>query len=381
MRLIPLLWFVMSLAPSLYAEKVVIGLASNFSAIVDPLTDPSINYPRKAAELALQDFKLALQARNLDVEFQEFDYQEGKIMTLKTAQAIAKSSAIAVIGYTNSSDTLLAGPILNKAQVPFLTPAATADRVEHLGRYVRRLCFDDAFQGRLMAEFAWKDQKAKSIAIVSVSDCAYCQSLRQNFRERYLSLGGHVAADEVILSSDTNFDDLTKKLKGKRIDAVFVPNYERTAARLLPALIDAGISPRVWLAGDGWGTTLQLFHRSIGRRPYKAFAIAHWRPEVKNPLSQKFYAAFRERYQLEPNDTAATTYDGVRLLLEALLKAPVISREALILELEKIRTFSGATGTMSYQEGKRTPDKSAVLVKMTEGRVTTERLLGSDASP
>ncbi len=381
MRIFIAVLFALCGESTLWAEKVTIAIAGNFSAVVDSVNDPSINYPRKSAELALQKYSAQLKAKNIEVTFEEFDYKDDKIQTLKTAQAISKSSALAVIGYTNSSNTLLAGPILNKAGVPFLAPSATADRVDQLGRYVRRICFDDAFQGRLMAEFAWGDQKAKRIAIISVSDCAYCQSLRQNFRERYLSLGGRVIADEVILSSDTNFEALAQKLKAEKLDAIFVPNYERTAARLLPALIDAGVSPRVWLAGDGWGSTLQLFHRSIGRRAYKGYAIAHWRPEVKSKSSQSFDRSFRDRYQLEPNDTAALTYDAAQIVFEALLKTKSFTREALLTEIEKLDSFEGATGLIRYPPGSRTPQKTAVLVKMTEGRLTTDRLLGAKSHP
>jgi len=357
-------------------KKVTVALTANFSAVVDTISDPTLNYPRKAAELALEEFRSQLLAKDIDLSFQEYDYQDEKIKTLETATEIAKSDALAVIGYTNSSDALLAGPILNRAGIPFLAPSSTADRVDDLGRFVRRVCFDDSFQGRVMADFALKQQKVKRAVIISVSDCAYCQSLRRAFKEKFEAEGGQVLADSTILSADTNFDELSKTLKLLgTIDAIFVPNYERTAARLVPQLIDAGVIPRMWLAGDGWGSSLQLFHKTVGRRSYLAFGIAHWRPEVKSPESKAFDTAFRTKYKLDPNDTAVLTYDATRLLLTALLKSKSLSRLDLIESIENLGPFKGASGIIAYKAGRRTPSKSAVLVRMQDGKLFVEKLI------
>lgn len=358
-------------------KEVTIALASNFSAVVDTTTDPTLNFPRKAAELALLEFEDQLKAHGLKVAFREYDYQDDKVKTLETAQAIAKSDALAVVGYTNSSDALLAGMILNKAGIPFLAPSATAERVEDIGRYVRRICFDDAFQGRIMADFAFKDLALKKVAIVSISDCAYCQSLRVSFREKFIQNGGSIIADETILSNDTSFEKLVTALKSKgEIDGIFVPNYERTAARLLPQLIDAGIKPKAWIAGDGWGSTLSLFHRLMGKRDYLAYGIAHWRPEVSRTESKNFYQKFKTKFDnIEPNDTAVLTYDAIRIVLKALLNTKETTRDALMTEIEKIESFDGASGEIVYASGKRTPSKPAVLVRMKNLGLSVERLI------
>lgn len=357
-------------------KTLTVGLAANFSAVVDTTADPTLNFPRKSAELALSEFESELKSRGIKIQFQEFDYQDDKVKTLETAQALSKSDVIAVVGYTNSSDALLAGPILNKAGIPFLAPSATAERVEDIGRFVRRICFDDAFQGRIMADFAAKDQGLKKVAIVSVSDCAYCQSLRNSFRDRFITNGGSIVADETILSNDTGFEKLAANLKSKgNLDAIFVPNYERTAARLLPQLIDAGVQPKFWIAGDGWGTTLSLFNRLVGKRSYTAFAIAHWRPETGNAVSKSFYSRFKATYNLEPNDTAVLSYDATRLLIQAILKAKSLSREGVMESIEKLDHLEGASGTIAYSAGRRTPSKPAVLVKMHDGDLRVERLI------
>lgn len=361
--------------------SVTIALPGNMSEVDGVLSNPNVNWQRKSADLALSDMAESLKAKNIQVSFVEYDYGNSKTRTLETAQAITKTNAIAVIGYNNSSDALLAGRILQDAQIPLIVPTATADRIEELGRYVRRICFDDSFQGRIMADFAWKDQNVRKVGIITVSDCAYCQSLRQSFKTKFLSNGGEIVADELILTADTDFTALAKKLKeAKQMDAIFVPNYEGTAARLLPQLIDQGVTPKMWLAGDGWGITLELFHKVIGRRTYQAYAIAHWRPNVGSSVATKFHQNFLARYKIEPNDTAVLTYDAVRLVLQALLKAKDLSREGLILSLEQLGPFEGVTGTISYPTGRRTPQKPAVILKLQDQKTEIVKTISEGAS-
>lgn len=370
-----IIWMCASLS-SLGAKTLDIGLAGNFSMVVDSVDDPTLKYPRKAAELALKKYEAQLKSKDLQIQFQDFDYADNKIKTIQTAQSIAQSSVVAVVGYTNSSDALLAGPILQKAGVPFIAQSATAERLEEIGPFVRRACFDDAFQGRIMADFARNDLKLKRVAVISVSDCAYCQSLRASFKQRFLSLGAEVVFDEVFLSDDSNFASLIQSLKAvPDLDAIFFPNYERHAARVLPAFYDADIRPRYWLSGDGWGASLNLLRKTMGQRKYVAYGIAHWRPDFGGSESKKFYSDFKSSYHLEPNDTAALVYDSVSMLIESILKAKTISRDSILAELESFKTYEGASGNFNYPPGKRTPLKDAVLIKIENSNVKSEKYI------
>lgn len=359
-------------------QKVSIGIAANFSTMTDSTTNPYSNYFRNSINLAIEDNKYALQKKELEIEIREFDYGNDKVKAINAAKQAVESNVVAVLGYIYSSEVLLAGPIFEKNKLLLFTPTASADRIEELGRYVRRSCFSDSFQGQILADYAFKNKKIKTVAIISVSDCAYCQSLREAFKKQFLENGGIVRADISILSSDTSFSEVINKLKNQQIDAILIPNYEKISAAILSTLVDNKINPEYWLGGDGWGNLLNLFSKIVGSRKYKALTVTHWHISDKSPKSKAFTKAFFQKYKKNPIDSAVLAYDAASLLIHAILKAKLpINRENILEALESINSYEGVTGKIIYLPNKRTPLKPAVILSHDSGNFALETIVGN----
>ncbi len=371
-------WVVLSLllpARARALEKVTVGIAANFSAMSDSSSNPYADYFRDAIGMAFSESQAALSAKGVRVELKELDYGNDKLKVIETARAAAASDAVAVIGYIYSSDALLAGPVFSQAHLLLVTPTATAERVEKLGRYVRRTCFDDAYQGRILADYA-HNREIRTAGIVYAADCAYCNSLRAAFKKRFEALGGRVLVEQAVLSSDDPYDSAVSVFKNNPVQAIFVPNYERVSATIISRLIDAGIRPKLWLGGDGWGDSIDLFSRIIGERPFKGYAIAHWYRDA-TPQSKDFVEKFTRLYGKPPVDTAVLAYDAAKLVIRGLLEAKRLDREGVLEAVESIKTFDGVTGRLIYPAGERTPIKPAVLMRVETGRGNAvERLIG-----
>jgi branched-chain amino acid transport system substrate-binding protein len=330
--------------------------------------------------MAFDEKKALLASKGISVKLEEFDYGDDKLKVIETANAAVNSDALAVLGYIYSSDALLAGPILNKNGLLLLSPTATADRLETIGRYVRRTCFDDSYQGKILADYAWKTQKARNVGIIYAADCAYCNSLRTAFKQRFESLGGKILVERTVLSNDSDFSEAAAAFKGQPLDAIFAPNYERVAATMISQLLDAGVRPRIWLGGDGWGDSGELFSRIVGARKFTAYAISHWHAQIQTPQSKAFTVEFARRYGKPPVDTAVLAYDAARLLIQGLLTANQLDRAGVVDSVERIRTFEGVTGRLVYPPHSRTPIKPAVLLRIENGdnnrHSSVERIIG-----
>lgn len=357
-------------------QKISLGVAANFSSMSDSTSNPYSNYFRNAINLAIEDNKAALQKKGYEIQVREFDYGDDKLKVIETANAAINSDVVAVIGYIYSSDVFLAGPIFEKNKLLLLTPTGSADRIEQLGRYVRRSCFQDSFQGQALANYSFKQKNIKSIAIVSVSDCAYCQSLRTAFKKQFEKNGGIVKADVSVLSSDTKFSEAITELKDQKVDAILVPNYEKISATILSSLMDNQINPKYWLGGDGWGNSLDLFHKIIGPRKYKALTVSHWHPAVKSEKSASFSKAYLKKFNKNPVDTAVLAYDAASLIIQSILMAPSPSREGIASAIETINNFKGVTGKMTYLPNQRTPIKSAIILSHDTGKFALEAVVG-----
>jgi branched-chain amino acid transport system substrate-binding protein len=371
------LFFILTFQPLVKAEqKVTLGIAANFSTMSDSTSNPYSNYFRNAINLAIDDNKAALKKRGIDLKIKEFDYSDDKIKVLQTASDAAKSDVLGVIGYIYSSDVFLAAPTFEKNKLLLLTPTGSADRIEQLGRYIRRSCYEDSFQGKALAKYAFNKKNIKRIAIVSVSDCAYCQSLRAAFKNQFEAVGGKVLVDVSVLSTDTSFPEIITQLKNQNLDAILVPNYEKISATIIAALADNNINPKYWLGGDGWGDSLELFHSIVKLRDYKALTISHWHSTIKSPKSQTFIGEYIKRYKKNPVDTAVLAYDSAALMIKALLNSKDLTREGLINSIELIANFDGVTGHMNYTANRRTPTKQAVILSHQSGKFTLESIVG-----
>lgn len=359
--------------PCFSKEKVVVGIAANFSALNDTMWNVHANHFRNGINLAIEDAKDAFKNKPYDIVLQEFDYGNEKLGALRVASEAVKSQAVAVIGFPYSSEVLLAGSIFNENKLLLFSPSATADRIGQLGKYVRTCVFSDSQQGQILSSVAQNSQ-LKRVAILSVSDCAYCQSLHNAFKKDFESHGGKVIADETLLEDQVEqsamLAGLLKRLKGKQLDAVFLPNYERVSATLIASLYDRGIRPRLWLGGDGWGGVSDLFSKILEKRPITALTIAHWHSGISKQKSKRFQEAYITKFGKEPNDIAAVSYDAMTLLLKSIAQTKTVNRKNVVESLESNKEFEGLISSIRYQNGSRTPVKAAVLLKLNNGIVT-----------
>lgn len=238
--------------------------------------------------------------------------------------------------------------------------------VESFGPYVRRSCFSDSSQGALLADAARKTG-VKKVAILAAADCAYCQSLRSAFTRSFNAGGGEITADIPTLLSDTDFGTIAATLAGKDYDAILVPNYERPSALLVSGLIDRGIKPKIWLGGDAWNGSGELFSKILAGRDTKALITAQWFNDPANPKSKAFVDRYKEKFGKTPVDSAALVYDGMTALLESILRAKSRTRQGVTEELGKLGVLSGITGSIGFRPDKATPDKSVTLLLVDHG--------------
>ncbi len=368
-------YLIILLPTFIFAETktVKVGVAANFTPLNDTMWNVYANHFKNGVALAISDASTVLSQHNLKIELKEFNYGDKKIDALNFAYKIAKSDVVATIGYPYSSDVLLAGSVFNENKLLLLSPSATADRVGELGRYVRTCVFRDTQQGKLLSKVA-KEFKLSKVAVISVSDCAYCQSLRSAFRKDFENRKGRIVFDETILEDQIEdasiINSIATKLKRKEIDAIFLPNYERVSATLIASLFDKGIKPKIWLGGDGWGGIGELFSKIVGKRTVTGLTLAHWHPDEQGEKSKLFRKNYLKEFDKEPNDIAAVSYEAMSVLITAITKAKSLDREEVLNSLEHVDDFNGLLGSIVYPDGNRTPEKTVVLLKFDAGKVS-----------
>lgn len=347
-------------------HEVKIGLASNFSEPSSSSSNPYGDYFRSGVNLALTDSAARLAKKGIHVKTVEFDYGTNQVRVLDAAKKAVASDVIGVIGYNFSSHTLLAAPIHQTAGLPMLTPSATADRLGRMGRFIHSACFDNSFMGETLAQVAQGRLKAKRAAIVVAADCAYCQDLANAFAKAFIAAGGKITARAEVLESDRDFSNAISQLKQMSYDVVLVPNQELNSARIISAILKAGINKPL-LGGDGWGNVGDEFFSILGQQELQGYSVSHWHPDVISPRSKTFVSNYVKTFGKKPNDTSVLAYDATLLLVEALLRTKQYTRDGLEEALVGIRRFDGVTGEALFSN-RGAPSKSLVLLSANKTR-------------
>ncbi len=184
--------------------------------------------------LALQGTKLAvdeINARggvlNRKIELVEIDNMSTAIGSKLAAVKAVKANVIAVIGPSFSSHAIPTAKVLQKARIPMITPIATNPVVTQIGDFIFRACYTDEFQGRIMAEYARHDLKAKKAAVLINTDNKYSIFLSKTFISHFKGSGGKIDCVLHYLPNVTNFNSLINQLKDCSMNVIFFLFFQR----------------------------------------------------------------------------------------------------------------------------------------------------------
>jgi ABC-type branched-subunit amino acid transport system substrate-binding protein len=100
------------------------------------------------------------------IKLVEYDNHSTPIQSKLAAKQAVREGAIAVIGASWSSHSLAIAPYLQKMQVPMISPDSTHPDVTKTGDYIFRACFNDAFQGKVLAMFARNTLKTETAVVI-----------------------------------------------------------------------------------------------------------------------------------------------------------------------------------------------------------------------
>lgn len=342
-------------------STVLIGMASNFSELSTVSFNPYGGYFRNGVMMALDENRERLKRKKINIQLKEFDYGAEDLNVIKIIEEADRAGVSSVIGYNYSSNALIAAPLHVKKKIPMLSPSASANRLGTFGKYIHLGSFSNEYMARVLAKFSVNNLKAKKILIIPAVNCAYCVDLANVFTEEIKSSGGSVVASLAILQEDKQFDDLGAKVKGLDFDAVFIPNQELTAARIILSLLEAGIR-KPFLGADGWGNEGLEFFSVLKGRQFEGYSVTHWHPSLKTKRSQIFVRNYQERFKKLPNDSSVLAYDYMNFLIKAILESNRYDRESLEKALSGMKHFEGVTGKYLLSANEA-PSKDILILK------------------
>ena len=291
-------------------------------------------------------------------------------LSIQTAEdMILKDRVIAIIGPNRSTHAVAVGPIAQRYRVPMITTAASNPDVTKAGDFVFMASVTDAFQGKVLAQFAITELNLTTAAILTLSGDVYTEGISEFFTLNFRTLGGEIVANESYESGAMDFTEQLTSIAATQPEAFFISSFARDVgpitqqARAIP-LQNATGAPTLFLGTDTWDNEVLLADEDA--EVEGSFFSTHFSPSTDEPAARAFIDTYQSIYGEVPTGGIAVNYDAVKLLVEAIERAGSLASEAIRDQLTATENYIGATRIESYDEN-RHPTKSSVILTIKNG--------------
>jgi len=276
---------------------------------------------------------------------------------------VSNPSVSAVIGHVNSSGMLSAAPVYHGKLVAVATSATSPD-LTGISSWVFRIISSDSLNGIVLAGFAsrMRDKSGPPTAAILYENHSYGRGLADSFRR---SFRGEIVSIDPINADIPNVEPYITYLRTKKPRIVFVAGRVPSALKILREAQRQGVNA-TFIGGDGWQGVLADTATSEG-----AYIGMSFTREDPNPAARAFVAAFRRKFNVDPEAHAALAYDATKLVARALSEVGS-DRKAIrdyLRALTKETAVDGVTGPAFFEE---TGDP--VGIRFRVGRVQSGRL-------
>lgn len=289
------------------------------------------------------------------------DPTEGANAALKL---ITQDKVAAIIGPLTSKVAIPVSEIANSNKVPMISGTATNPRVTvSEGKrkpYVFRACYIDPFQGTVGANFALKELKAKTAAVLYDVGNDYSKGLAEYFKATFTKGGGNVVAYESYQKDDVDFSALITKIGMKKPEVIYIPDYYNKVALIAKQIREKGLKGAM-IGGDGWDSPELL--KIGGNAIVGGYFTNHYSPDRKDPVADAFIKKYKEKFGVVPDALGALGYDSTVMLFKVLDSVKKPTPEEIMKALAAMKNVKGVTGTISFDKNGDAV-KSAVILKV-----------------
>jgi len=319
-----------------------------------------------AANMALEEINreggVRLGNKRLPVELvvKEIDSNAEQAMQA-VHNLINNQHVVAIVGPYFSSDAIPAGAIAEQSKVPMIAPVATHPDVTTGRRYVLRGTFLDRQQGEALASFAVNDLDIDTAVVVFDESNQYSKGLARDFSRAFEKRQGRILFSRGLVKEEMLDSRLWREIATRKPDVVFLPIYSPLSAEVADKARESGYQG-VFLGSDAWDSRYDAQKESL----QNAYMTSNFSRRLEMPATQSFVSEFNKRRGREPGDSAALTYDAIKLLGKALERAGKTDSEALLQALFELPPYFGVAGSIDYVDSGN-PIKAVVINQLRDG--------------
>ncbi len=270
----------------------------------------------------------------------------------------ADSTLVGLIGSSCSDETVGGIKSITEAGLTTISPSNTrpaltaADRDATYAGFART-AHSDAIQGKVAAEFVYKELKLTKAATIH-DGSGYAEALQQVFADEFKKLGGTITVQEAVSKGQTDMKSVLTSVAATKPEFIYFPVFIAEAGFLQSQISQVpGLENVKTMGADGHFSV--DFLKAAG-----ASAIGHYlsSPDFTAFTSgyQKFLDQRKAKFGGDPLSVFhAHAYDATNILFAALDKVAVVNADgslsipkgALRAAIFATKDFKGLTGTLS----------------------------------
>jgi len=319
-------------------------------------------------------------------------------------------NVVGVIGPVLSREVEEVIPILERFQLPVLTPTASASHLPERSPYIFRNALTREAQSTFLARYAVNELNLYRFVVIYPNE-AYGETMKNTFENEVKALGGHIVES---LSYDRNQNDFRKqilkiggmpddRLKGRarwylkrgieppplndkgiisrpmlegglfseedieglkisldlNYDAIFIPGFYDKVGLIIPQLFFYNIDNIPLLGGSGWNSP-ELVENARNYLSTSMFVDGFFRDSEREVI-RKFVEDFNASFGEAPTLLSAQSYDGAKIYLKVIQEGAA-NRLDVKKALHTISNYPGVSGNTTILPS---GDSEKDLLKLT----------------
>ncbi|MDP7524082.1 MAG: ABC transporter substrate-binding protein [Arenicellales bacterium] len=323
--------------PALGGETIKVGFFS-----------PQTGFAASDGTAALHGATLAVQFVNekggvigKKIELVNYDDASKPDQAANVAQKMTQSDKV-VVGVSGSYSFLTrpAAVIFQRAKVPLMTAYAVHPQITETGEYVFRTGVPSQVEGGAAAWTVSNVMKVKRVALITMDNDAGA-ALADGFKKTAKSFGIEVVTEEKYSLSDKDLRPLLNRIKGMDVGAIYANGFYAQAAMLANQRQELGIKIPV-LGMEGFDSP-KFFELSKPGAAEGVMITTALDRGSSNPVVQRFLRDYQKAYGVSADMVAASSFDAVVVLAEAINRAGSVNPDSIVKALHSIKRLEGVT--------------------------------------
>src|SRR5215831_136521 len=298
----------------------------------------------KGAKLAVNEWNAKGGVNGRQIQLDVFDDQGDPTTGTNLARKIASEGYLAMIGTAESAVTIAMAPTLKSAAIPNITSGQSPGLVKVGSEFLFLNGPTSTTYDETLAKYVVDQQGIKSIAMIT-NNGSYGKGEHDAFTKALQSRSVTPVDDQVVTTDQKDFSTALTTIRQKNPALIFLGAEEVESGLIVKQARDLGITVP-FAGGAPQGTP--VFRDTAGAANVEATIVSS--PYLGNDInaaSKKFAAAYKAKYNEDPELHGAKAYDGTQVLLTA-LKATNGEGGQKLADAIRATKYAGLLGNFAY---------------------------------